>query len=37
LTLRDLRLLAEAVIRDKTLDLDALCKQLVALSLPDTP
>ena len=30
LTLRDLRLLAEAVIRDKASDLDALCKQLVA-------
>ncbi len=30
LTLRDLRLLAEAVIRDNAADLDALCKQLVA-------
>ncbi len=30
LTLRDLRLLAETVIRDKTSDLDVLCKQLVA-------
>jgi patatin-like phospholipase/acyl hydrolase len=31
LSLRELRLLAEAVIRDRTLDLDVLCKQLVGM------